>query len=438
LLIVYNQFVFLMANLLPFLERFWPSLRKDVLSPRKDLLDRWQKNAIHQGALWFHVSSVGELEQVRPVIEALKKKNYVVYLSFFSSSVPRLVKDWGFVDYADFLPLDFPSEMEKILDILQPKLLVFNRYDLWPNLMHKCRQKGIPIVVVNASIPPQGWFGRFSVWARKQLFYWVDGWTFVDANAAQQWEPVVYGRVKGLVTGDPRVDRALQRVDAVIQEGKAKERLSIWHRSSFCFVAGSTWPEDEAVILDFWGKVSGEKSLVIVPHEPTEEHLQKLQAKLKQKGFSWVRFSELNVSSKADVLLVDQRGILAELYALGSFAYVGGGFGRQIHSVVEPVAHGIPVVFGPHYHRSPEALSLLAAGGAKALGKRPVEELLNWLETFRLESGKREKVEEAIRIFLQIHKGAGFRIADFLLDGLKENSFQRLNSDSSARENRVI
>ncbi len=437
-MIVYNQFVFFLANALPFLERFWPSLREELLLPRKGLLDRWKKNAVHANAIWFHVSSVGELEQVRPVIEALKKQNFVVYLSYFSSSVPRLVKDWSFVDYADFLPLDFPSEMEKILEILRPKLLVFNRYDLWPNLMHKSRQRGIPIVVVNASIPPQGWFGKFSVWARKQLFYWVDGWTFVDANAAQQWEPVVYGRVKGLVTGDPRVDRALQRVDVAIQEGKAKEKLFYWKKKSFCFVTGSTWVEDEAVILDFWSKFSGDKSLVIVPHEPTPEHLQQLQGKLKQKGLSWMLFSQLNAPCDAEVLIVDQRGILAELYALGKFAYVGGGFGRQIHSVVEPVAHGIPVVFGPHYHRSPEALSLIAAGGAKTLGKRPSEELQAWIHSFQVEEGKQEKAEEAIRIFLQIHKGAGARIADFIVDGMKENSFQRKDSDSSSLENRLV
>jgi 3-deoxy-D-manno-octulosonic-acid transferase len=426
MLTLYNALLHLLANLLPFLRRIWPKLQSDLLAPRESLLERWQQKANLENALWFHVSSVGELEQVRPVMDALKKSGHPIYLTYFSNSVPKLVKDWSFVDRADYLPLDFPSEMEKLVKILRPKLLVFNRYDLWPNLMQQARQMGIPLVVVNASIPPQGLFGRLSLWIRRPLFFWVDGWTFVDTNAAEQWEPVVYRKVKGLVTGDPRVDRALERVEAAMQEGKARGRLNHWRRKKFCVVAGSTWPQDEKVLLEAWRQLPMEKSLVVVPHEPEPEYLRALEARLRASGLSSVRWTELGEGqpAEADVLLVDQRGFLAEIYSVGTAAYVGGGFGRQIHSVVEPAAHGLSVAFGPHFQRSPEALNLVAAGGASSI--RKARDLVQWWST--LEGQRKEQKEEAIRIFLQIHKGAGQRVAEFLEEGLRENRFRRKES----------
>ncbi len=424
MLTVYNSLLHLVANLLPFLRRIWPKLQSDLLAPRESLLERWEQKANLKNALWFHVSSVGELEQVRPVMDSLKKSGHSIYLTYFSNSVPKLVKDWSFVDRADYLPLDFPSEMEKMVKILRPKLLIFNRYDLWPNLMQQARRQGIPLLVVNASIPPQGIFGRFSLWIRRPLFFWVDGWTFVDTNAAEQWEPVVYQKVKGLVAGDPRVDRALQRVEAAMQEGKAKKHLARWRRKDFCVVAGSTWPQDEKILLEAWGQLALKKSLVLVPHEPEEDYLKGIEARLQKSQLSFVRWSELGgdgAPSDADVLLVDQRGFLAELYSVGTAAYVGGGFGRQIHSVVEPAAHGISVAFGPNYQRSPEAFNLVAAGGAISVCK--AAELVEWWTN--LEGHRKEKKEEAIRIFLQIHKGAGQRVAEFLEEGLREDGFRR-------------
>lgn len=424
MLTVYNSLLHLLANLLPLLRRIWPKLQTDLLAPRESLLERWEQKADLKNALWFHVSSVGELEQIRPVMDSLKKSGHSIYLTYFSNSVPKLVKDWSFVDRADYLPLDFPSDMEKMVKILQPKILIFNRYDLWPNLMQQARRQGIPLVVVNASIPPQGIFGRISLWIRRPLFFWVDGWTFVDTNAAEQWEPVVYQKVKGLVAGDPRVDRALQRVDAAMQEGKAQKRLSHWRKKEFCVVAGSTWPQDESILFDAWGKLPMKRSLVVVPHEPDPDYLRGIESRLRKMQLSFVRWSELGVDqqdSDADVLVVDQRGFLAEIYSVGNAAYVGGGFGRQIHSVVEPAAHGLSVAFGPHYHRSPEAFNLVAAGGAVSI-RKPAD-LVQWWTS--LEGQRKEKNEEAIRIFLQIHKGAGQRVAEFLEEGLREDGFRR-------------
>lgn len=426
MLTIYDILLGLFRFIAPALRKIFPQMDRSIFQPRDELLNRWKQKANLKDAIWFHVSSVGELEQVRPVIHSLRLKGHKIYLTYFSSSVVRVVKNWDFVDEADYLPLDFSDQMQALIPMLNPRCIVFNRYDLWPNFMLEAKKLRIPLIVVNASIPPKGWFGFLSLKVRKMLFYWVDGWTFVDTNAAQQWEPLVYPKVKGLVTGDPRVDRALERVDLAMKEAKASEKLNLWKRNSFCVVAGSTWPKDESLLLRAWRGIPGEKSLVIVPHEPDQHYLRGIEENLKKYSLTSIRWSQLTSPQAADVLLVDQRGFLAEIYAIADFAYVGGGFGRQIHSVVEPAAHGIPVAFGPHFQRSPEAFSLVASGGGKSVSDP--SSLQHWWNQLRNLPGKRAHSEEAIRIFLQIHKGAGQRVAEFIDTGLRENQFHRTES----------
>jgi 3-deoxy-D-manno-octulosonic-acid transferase len=270
-------------------------------------------------------------------------------------------------------------------------------------------------VVVNASTPPLGWLGSLSLNLRRDLFLMVSAWAFVDSAAAANWEPYVSRRVKGLVTGDPRVDRALGRVEQALREKKNSERIALWRRREFCLVVGSSWPEDEQVLFEAWGRLNFPRSLLLVPHEPEESHLKKIEKRLEAAGLSYGRFSGLSGQADWDVLIVDQRGMLAELYGLGQLAYVGGGFRRQIHSIVEPVAHGLPVAFGPSFRRSPEAVALSATQAALALPKSGAAgALAEWMHRLAFPGPYRGKTEEPLRVFLQIHRGAGERVADFV------------------------
>jgi 3-deoxy-D-manno-octulosonic-acid transferase len=382
-------------------------------------MGRWRSAApsLGENRVWVHVSSVGELEQARPVIEHLSAGGrHSVVLTYFSSSVPRLVKDWSFVQHADYLPLDTPEAMRELMGLIRPRGLVLNRYDLWPNHVLAARELGVPIILINASTPPLGWFGMLSLLVRRPLFAAIEGWTFVDAAAASKWEPYINEPARGLVAGDPRVDRALARAERLISEGKAREQLAWWKRGDFCLVAGSTWPPDEDILLAAWRGVTGSKSLVVVPHEPDEPHIVRLERELTFRGLSHVRFSRLQPGGPAaEVLLVDQRGFLAEIYGVGDLAYVGGGFSRNIHSIVEPVAHGKLVAFGPRFARSPEAYTLRAVGAALALtGRRKAKRLAWWIAEMREQPLKRGRAMEALRVFLQMHKGAGQRVGVFV------------------------
>lgn len=416
---LYQKLLPLLGWLLRIAARFSPSLQ-EFLRAREGLLERWRNADLGSDRIWFHVSSVGELEQARPVIENLR--GHSIVLSYFSPSVPRLVKDWGFVKFADFLPLDQPEAMQELMAIVKPRVLVLNRYDIWPNHVLAAQRAGVPVFLINASTPPLGWFGWLSLNARRGLFGAVTAWTFVDAIAAGAWEPYVLPRARGLVAGDPRVDRALGRVEKALAENKSGARLERWQRQKFCMVAGSTWQKDEALLLQAWQRLKIPRSLVMVPHEPTPEHLAHLESMLKKNGLSHIRFSELAGRSSADVLIVDQRGFLAEIYGVGRLAYVGGGFGRQIHSIVEPAAHGLPMAFGPHFARSPEAVTLTAVGAALTVPEGGGARILaDWMLRLHGEGRPRQRAVEALHVFLQVHRGAGERVARFIEDCLREN-----------------
>lgn len=416
MLSLYQSLVPFLMACLRFLARRSPKFA-ELLRVREGLLDRWRANAAELGEnrVWLHVSSVGELEQARPVIEYLSAHGFAIVLSYFSTSVPKLVKDWSFVRYADYLPFDTPDEMRALMALVKPRALLLNRYDLWPNHVLAAREAKVPVILINASTPPVGWFGWLSLLARRALFRSIDGWTFVDAAAAAAWEPYLDEPARGLMAGDPRVDRALARTDLAIAAGRAQKQLALWRKRPFCLVGGSTWPPDEDLLLSAWRRVKGEKSLVLVPHEPDEPYVARLEKELDQRKLSHVRFSRLTERPDAEVLIVDQRGFLAEIYGIGDLAYVGGGFTRHIHSIIEPIAHGKLVAFGPRFARSPEAYTLDAVGAACALrGRRKAKRLAWWIAEMREQPAKRQRALESLRVFLTIHKGAGERVGHFV------------------------
>ncbi|RYZ96093.1 MAG: hypothetical protein EOP11_23945, partial [Proteobacteria bacterium] len=219
----------------------------EALKAREGVMGRWRAASMGANRLWFHVASVGELEQIRPVLERLRREGYFLVLSYFSPSVPRLVKDWSFVGFADYLPLDRAEDMEELMRIVAPRALILNRYDLWPHHLMAARDWKVPVVVINASTPPLTALGKLGLYFRGAMFRLVNAWTFVDSVAATAWEPYIERTAKGLVAGNPRVDRALQRVENALAEKKAAERIGRWRREGLCLVAGSTWEKDEEV-----------------------------------------------------------------------------------------------------------------------------------------------------------------------------------------------
>jgi len=357
--------------------------------------------------VWLHAPSVGEGLQAESVLQVLRRRHpdWQYVYTWFSPSAEPLGKRLP-VDAADYLPYDLPEFADALLASLRPDALVFSKLDLWPELATRAAAAGTRVMIVAATVAPGS--GRLR-WPVRTLLHpgygsvALAGAISDDDGARLQVLGVPAARVR--VTGDPRFDSVVEKVSE-IRGGDPMRRFG---QGAPTMVAGSTWPADERVLLDAFARLHVHRPdarLILVPHEPTEAHLVPIERAAARLGLpAPVRLSRAG-DSPVPFLLVDRVGVLAALYAGGSMAYVGGGFGRAgLHSVLEPAACGIPVVFGPRWQNSRDAGLLLSAGGAESLsafGTVEAGETLHalwndWLgnETRRLSQGQkaREVVE---------------------------------------------
>ena len=317
---------------------------------------------------WFHAASVGEGLQAESVLLELRRlvpRCQLVYTHFSPSAEPlarRLT-----VDAADYLPYDLPEAADLLLGGLAPDLLVFSKLDLWPELATRAASGGTSVALVAATVSPGS--GRLRWPARSLLRAGYEAvsaaGTIAEADAERLARlGVPPDRIR--VLGDPRFDSVAARVAAVPPD----EPLLRFGRGAPTLVAGSTWPPDETALLEAFARVRArrpEARLILVPHEPTVDHLAALDRRAARAGLP-VPARLSTAEGPSPLLVVDRVGVLAMLYGAGTMAYVGGGFGRAgLHSVLEPAAWGVPVAFGPNWQNSRDAELLLRGGAAEAL-----------------------------------------------------------------------
>jgi 3-deoxy-D-manno-octulosonic-acid transferase len=350
--------------------------------------------------VWFHASSVGEglqAESVLGELRALRADAQYAY-THFSPSAEGLARRVP-ADVAGYVPYDRPADVRAALDALAPDLLVFAKLDLWPELATAAASRGVAVALVAATVSPGS--GRLRWPARVLLragYRSVRAAGTIAEDDAERLIRLGVPRERVRVLGDPRCDS----VDAKVRAVRPDEPLLAVGAGAPTVVAGSTWPLDERVLLEAFGlvrRLHPEARLVVVPHEPTAGRLEEVERLAARIGLPMpVRLSAL--AGPAPLVLVDRVGVLATLYGAGTMAYVGGGFGRAgLHSVFEPAAWGVPVLFGPHWRESRDAALLLGAKAARALGGGPAAaaELsrywIEWIENAdrRLEEGARAR-----------------------------------------------
>jgi 3-deoxy-D-manno-octulosonic-acid transferase len=372
--------------------------------------------------VWFHASSVGEGLQAESVMRELRRLRPEAQWLYthFSPSAEAFARGLP-VDVADYLPYDSGGAAEALLDAVAPDLLVFSKLDLWPELATHAAGRGVAVALIAATVSRGS--GRLR-WPARPLLR--PGYAVVSAAAAISAEDserlsrlgVAADRIQ--VLGDPRFDSVMQRV----QQVRPDDPLLRWGEGTPTLVAGSTWPEDEAVVLEAFALLQRRRfasRLILVPHEPTPAHLVAVERAAVRAGLMRpVRLSHAAIG--APLVLVDRVGVLAALYGAGSMAYVGGGFGRAgLHSVLEPAAWGVPVVFGPRWHDSRDAGLLLQAGAAEALDERnrrnAAESLARVWEGWLASDPRRSIQGRRARQIVEGGLGGARRSAE-LLDGL--------------------
>ncbi len=390
-----------------------------------EVLSSWVRihRTVDSPLIWTHAPSVGEGLQAKAVLEALlevRPELQSVY-TFFSPSAERFARDLQ-VNVAGYLPGDVKSELELLLAGLAPGLVSFTKTEVWPGLTAAAVGSGIPVILCAATLSAGA--RRRRLGARQLLRPTFGALSKVLAIAQEDGERFLELGVSSdciEVTGDPGIDSAWSRVQGAAPE--APYLAPFLQEDRPTLVAGSTWRSDEELlvpVLKELGQRFTHLRSIIAPHEPNPTHLDRLEMMIRKTGLRTIRLEEVERKGDdggADIVLVDRVGVLAHLYSVGSVAYVGGGFQSDgLHSVLEPAAAGLPVVFGPRHEGARAASDLIRLGGAQSIEEE--SNLTGTLHAWLEDAGLREESGANALGYIERHRGAAGRtalaIAEFL------------------------
>ena len=308
--------------------------------------------------IWFHCASLGEFEQGRPVLESLKEKfpQYEIVLSFFSPSGYEVRKNYPLADHVIYLPIDTPQNAKKLIQSINPALVIWVKYEYWFHYLSQLKSNHIPVILISGIFrKSQPFFKSYGGFWKKMLKCF--NVVFVqDETSIQLLKSIDITNTA--ISGDTRFDR----VYAIAAENKTLPEIAAFIKDDFTVVAGSTWEDDENLIAPF---IRNNKSVkfIVAPHEISPSNLNRLKAKFDNAIF----YSEWknNMTSTNQVLIIDNIGMLSALYKYASVAFIGGGFNKSgIHNTLEAAVYGKPVFFGPNYQKFAEAVALVEKGAA--------------------------------------------------------------------------
>lgn len=317
--------------------------------------------------IWVHTASLGEFEQGLPIIEQLKKNypEYRILVTFFSPSGYEVKKNTAAADVVTYLPMDTKKNAIKFLDLVNPKLVIFVKYEIWPNYLRSLSQRNIPTLLISALFKEnQIYFKSYGGFMRKALH----NFTHIFVQDTKSIELLSKINIKNTaISGDTRFDRVIE----ILERDNNLAFMENFKNGAKTLVAGSTWPDDEEVLVPYIN--TGESSLkfVLAPHNIKPEHINKLKSSINKKTILYSELENKDLSAY-EVLIIDTIGLLTKIYSYAEISYVGGGFATGLHNTLEPAVYGIPVIIGPSFKGFKEAEDLVNKGGVLVV-KSPAE-----------------------------------------------------------------
>ncbi|MDR0509884.1 MAG: 3-deoxy-D-manno-octulosonic acid transferase [Rikenellaceae bacterium] len=369
----YNLLIFLyvmaIRAALPFSRkaRLWVRGRRRIFRRLREAF------ADNERVVWVHAASLGEFEQGRPLIEAIKAQHpeYKLLLTFFSPSGYEVRKDYKGADHVFYLPADAPANVRRFLRTVRPEVAIFVKYEFWLNYLRGLRRIGCRTFLVSAIFRRDSVFFRWYGGAYRRALATYE--TIFAQHGLSLQLLAELGVNSAVEAGDTRFDR----VAAIAAAARGNGTVERFGGDGRLLVAGSTWPPDEATLMEAAAQFDDLK-LVIVPHETEPARIDRLMALLDEKGLNAVRYSDERADlAAARVLVVDTIGLLSSLYRYGWLTYIGGGFGAGIHNTLEAAVFGRPVAFGPNYRRFMEAREMVDLGCARSVAT--AQELEAWI-----------------------------------------------------------
>lgn len=377
---------------------------------RLETFNRLEKNiAKTDKTLWFHCASLGEYEQGLPVFTELRKhyEHHKIVLSFFSPSGYEIRKNTPIADVVVYLPIDTRKNTKRFLEILNPELTVFVKYDIWPNFLNELKSRKLRAILISASFRKnQSYFKFYGKQLKNALFAFEHIFTQNEVSKTLL-ESINYNQVT--VSGDTRFDRVFSQ----LSQHNSLDFIDTFKDNKTCIVIGSSWPEDDALLIDFINnEAPDDVKFIIAPHNIKSNQIQNLQDKLNTNVLLYSNKVE-NDLQKAQVFILDTIGILSKVFSYADIAYIGGAMGHTgLHNTLEPAVFGVPVIIGNNHSKFPEAKAMIDNGGMYSISNQNefnscLNELINNKEK-RLDAGSRNFN------YIKKNKGAVIQILHFL------------------------
>lgn len=357
--------------------------------------------------IWMHAASLGEFEQGLPIIEKLKIDfpSYKILVTFFSPSGYEVKKNTSAANVVTYLPIDTLQNAKQFIALTNPKLAIFVKYEIWPNYLKILKEKEIPTVLVSAIFKKeQVYFKGYGSYMRKALKTFTH--IFVQNEGSEKLLASI--QIKNTtVCGDTRLDR----VSEILERDNSLSFMNNFKNGRPCFVAGSTWPEDEAILIDYINNSPRNLKYVIAPHTIKSEKILGLAGSILKKTALLSKIDAITINDY-EVLIIDNIGMLTKIYSYADIAYVGGGFATGLHNTLEPAVFGIPVIIGPNYKGFKEAEDLVHEKGIL-----PIADNWGFSELMKKLLAQPELINQTGEInafYISKNKGASIQIIAYL------------------------
>ena len=331
--------------------------------------------------------------------------DWQILLSFFSPSGYEIRKNYAGADFIVYLPLDSPSNAKAFIELWQPQLAVFVKYEFWYYYFRVLHQQKIPVLMIAALFRPNQIFFKWYGKAFRELLGWVEHFFLQNQASADLLSVIGYKHYS--ICGDPRIDRVID----IAKQARTFPLVEQFVGQQPVFIAGSTWPEDEAVLLPFFNEGwPAAWKIIVAPHKINNTQINRFEQRLM---LPVARYSKLNVENAkaAQVLIIDNIGMLSALYQYGKIAYIGGAFRTGLHNTLEPMAFGLPIIFGPKYTKFEEAKYLVQHGGGWTIEERSgLKEIFDFLA----DAAQYQQTAQQVNKYIHNNQGASKAIMNYI------------------------
>ena len=408
--IIYN-IALIKIRVLFFILKFFSSKIKSFINERKNVFEILENNISNANKhIWIHVASLGEYEQGLPVFKEIKAlyKNHKIVISFFSSSGYEVKKNDSIGDLTIYLPIDTNSNSKKFISIVKPEIVFFVKYEFWPNYLKNLKKNNIPAYLIAGAFRKNQWFFKWYGKGFLSLLKSTFTHFFVQNNSSLELlnENNIYNVS---LMGDSRFDR----VNSLLNQNNTIENIKSFINNKICIVAGSTWTQDESLIIDYL-KSSNKENLrwIIAPHQIDLSKINAFQKKLNSRSVLLSNLDKIN-SKNFKILIIDCVGILTKIYSYANISYVGGAMGNSgLHNILEPAIFKCPIVIGKNYEKFPEAKEMIKQKGL--ISVKNYDEFEKTFNSLIKNKDLRLKMGEINYNFIKENIGATKNVVSFL------------------------